>query len=100
MIHRTAHETVITLLQEKLKQEAANYPKRKFKEAIEKRRSILTEKAKKRQQELQKQGICSEIVREESFTTAEDDLAFRLYLMAHRIKFFNHTVSVEEINEE
>lgn len=99
MLHKTAHETVITLLQEKLRREAANYPKRKFKEAIEKRRDILNEKAKKRQQELQKQGICSEIVREEPFTTAEDDLAFRLYLMMHQKRLFDHTVSVEEIKE-
>lgn len=99
MLHKTAHAAVITRLQEKLRREAANYPKRKFKETIEKRRSILTEKARKRQRELQKQGICSEIVREEPFTTAEDDLAFRLYLMAHKKRLFDHTVSVEEIKE-
>ena len=54
------------------------------------------EKVKKRQAELEKQGIRAEILREEPFTIARDSLDYKLYLMIWKERRRNRVTEIEE----
>ena len=97
-LHQTKHARLIDLLTEKLKKEAANYPNRSFgKEADEKYQKLINQ-AKAEQQKLLRQGIQSEILREEPFVTAQDELDYKVYLMIWKRQGKNRGVDVRRIN--
>ena len=96
MLHRTKHRNIADLLTERLRQASAGYPRRFFGEDVEQRYQKTLEKVKKRQAELEKQGIRAEILREEPFTIARDSLDYKLYLMIWKEKRGDVVVEVEE----
>ena len=54
--------------------------------------------AKKEQAELYQQGIKSEVLREEPFVTAQDELDYKVYLMIYKWQGKNRGVNVRRIN--
>lgn len=97
-LHQTKHVRFIELLTEKLKQEAANYPNRSFGKEADERHQKLISQAKKEQAELYQQGIKSEVLREEPFVTAQDELDYKVYLMIYKWQGKNRGVNVRRIN--
>ena len=97
-LHQTKHVRFIELLTEKLKQEAANYPNRSFGKEADERHQRLISQAKKEQAELYQQGIKSEVLREEPFVTAQDELDYKVYLMIYKWQGKNRGVNVRRIN--
>lgn len=97
-LHQTKHVHFIELLTEKLKQEAANYPNRSFGKEADERHQKLISQAKKEQAELYQQGIKSEVLREEPFVTAQDELDYKVYLMIYKWQGKNRGVNVRRIN--
>ena len=97
-LHQTKHARFIELLTEKLKQEAANYPNRSFGKEADERHQKLISQAKKEQAELYQQGIKSEVLREEPFVTAQDELDYKVYLMIYKRQGKNRGVNVRRIN--
>ena len=96
MLHRTKHRNIADLLTERLRQASAGYPRRFFGEDVEQRYQKTLEKVKKRQVELEKQGIRAEILREEPFTIARDSLDYKLYLMIWKERKRNRVTEIEE----
>ena len=96
MLHRTKHRNIADLLTERLRQASAGYPRRFFGEDVEQRYQKTLEKLKKRQAELEKQGIRAEILREEPFTIACDSLDYKLYLMIWKERKRNRVTEIEE----
>ena len=96
MLHRTKHRNIADLLTERLRQASAGYPRRFFGEDVEQRYQKTLEKVKKRQAELEKQGIRAEILREEPFTIARDSLDYKLYLMIWKERKRNRVTEIEE----
>ena len=97
-LHQTKHVRFIELLTEKLKQEAANYPNRSFGKEADERHQKLISQAKKEQAELYQQGIKSEVLREEPFVIAQDELDYKVYLMIYKWQGKNRGVNVRRIN--
>ena len=97
-LHQTKHVRFIELLTEKLKQEAANYPNRSFGKEADERHQELISQAKKEQAELYQQGIKSEVLREEPFVIAQDELDNKVYLMIYKWQGKNRGVNVRRIN--
>lgn len=97
-LHQTKHVRFIELLTEKLKQEAANYPNRSFGKEADERHQKLISQAQKEQAELYQQGIKSEVLREEPFVTAQDELDYKVYLMIYKWQGKNRGVNVRRIN--
>lgn len=97
-LHQTKHVRFIELLTEKLKQEAANYPNRSFGKEADERHQELISQAKKEQAELYQQGIKSEVLREEPFVIAQDELDYKVYLMIYKWQGKNRGVNVRRIN--
>lgn len=95
-LHQTKHAKLVDLLTEKLKQEAATYPKRNFGKEVEEKHQKLYEQAKTEQERLNKQGIHSDILREEPFITAQDELDYKIYLMIWGKKHQNRIVEVKK----
>ena len=96
MLHRTKHRDIADLLTERLRQASAGYPRRFLGEDVEQRYQKTLEKVKKRQAELEKQGIRAEILREEPFTIARDSLDYKLYLMIWKEQKGNRVTEIEE----
>lgn len=97
MLHQTAHFKVVDLIAAKLAKETSTFPKREFDSEMEKRIHILYKKAELRQSELKKKGIRADILHEEPFTTAKDDLAYRVYLMLWKPGIVNQKITIEEV---
>ena len=53
---------------------------------------------KKEQAKLYQQGIKSEVLREEPFVTAQDELDYKVYLMIYKWQGKNRGVNVRRIN--
>mgnify|MGYP004593057233 FL=1 len=81
MLHCTECENVIDLLSRRLREAVQDYPRRSFGEATDNVVKRLEQQAEERRQELAAQGIRAEVLREEPFTIAQDNLEFHVYLM-------------------
>ena len=88
MLHRTECEEVVDLLSRRLREAVQDYPRRSFGKA--------TDNAIKRQ-ELAKRGIRAEVLREEPFTIAQDNLEFHVYLMIWETRGRDRRVRIETI---
>lgn len=97
MLHRVKHAGIVDLLTEKLRQESERYPIRQyhFDENTEKYYQKVFKKAEKRKKELESEGKQVMLVREEPFTTAQDSVEYKIYLMIWRIFLGNRTMEVE-----
>ena len=98
-LHQIKHARLVDLLTEKLKKEAANYPNRSFGKEADERHQKLIDQAKAEQEKLRQQGIKSEILREEPFVTAQDELDYKVYLMIYKTRGKNRSVDVRIFKE-
>ena len=96
MLHRTKHSGIVDLLTEKLQQVTAGYPRRFLGKELEQHYQNVLEKVKKRQAELEKQGIRADVLREEPFTIARDSLEYKVYLMKWKKRKGNRITEIEE----
>ena len=95
MLHRNAHAKVVDLLDEKLKEAVSVYKKRSFGEDMDQECLKLFHKVEKRQQQLQKEGKASVILREEPFEIAKDSIGYQVHLMIWEKKLLNRKVKIE-----
>ena len=94
MLHRNAHAELVDLLNKRLKEESAVYPRRSFGEEDQKYMALI-EKVKKRQEELKLQGRESVLLREEPFVNVKDGIDFQVHLMIWEKGIVNRKVVVE-----
>lgn len=95
MLHQTSHSRVIDLLTEQLAQSASQYPKRNFSESENQHISFLHHQAQDYQRKLLKQGISSDILKEEPFQYAKDDMVYKVHLMIWKKHGRNRTVEIQ-----
>lgn len=98
-LHQNRHAAVVDLLTSKIKKEAGNYPDRSFGEEADTRLNRLWVKAKKLQEKLAQEGIQTEVLREEPFTTARDSLDFQVFLMVWKKGGRNRQVEIRKLTE-
>ena len=96
MLHQTKHCKIVELLTERLRQASAVYPRRIFGEDMEQKYQNTLKRVEEHRAELEKQGICAEILREEPFTIARDSLDYKLYLMIWKEQKGNRVTEIEE----
>ena len=99
MLHRTDGADVIDLLAQRLREAVQDYPRRSFGEEADNMVKRLEQQAEERRQELAAQGIRAEVLREEPFTTAQDNLEFHVYLMIWETRGRERRVRIETIKE-
>ena len=97
MLHRTECEEVIDLLSRRLREAVQDYPRRSFGKATDNAIKRLEQQAEERRQELARQGIRAEVLREEPFTIAQDNLEFHVYLMIWETRGRDRRVRIETI---
>ncbi len=97
MLHRTECEDVVDLLSRRLREAVQDYPRRSFGKATDNAIKRLEQQAEERRQELARQGIRAEVLREEPFTNAQDNLEFHVYLMIWEIRGRDRRVRIETI---
>lgn len=96
MLHRTKHGAIVSLLTKKLQQATVDYPRRFFGEDMDQKYQRTLKTVKERQNELKRQGIRTDILKEEPFTIARDSLDYKLYLMIWKEKRGNRITETEE----
>lgn len=99
LLHRNTHAKTVDLLTQKLQKAASVYPSRTFGKAQQTRHLALELLARKRQKELEKRGIHSELLREEPFTTAQDSIEFKVHLMIWEKGILNRKTRIETWEE-
>lgn len=97
MLHRTECEDVVDLLSRRLREAVQDYPRRSFGKATDNAIKRLEQQAEERWQELARQGIRAEVLREEPFTIAQDNLEFHVYLMIWETRGRDRRVRIETI---
>ena len=97
MLHRKKHIKIVRILTKKLQKAASIYPVRSF--GIENDIQIqkCLEKVKQRKQELKKEGIKADIIREEPFVEAKDSVQYKIYLMKWKPQKGNYITEIEEV---
>lgn len=96
MLHRTECEDVIDLLSRRLREAVQDYPRRSFGEEADRNMAEMERQAERRKQELENRGIRADILREEPFTIAGDNLEFHVYLMIWETKGRDRRVRIEQ----
>ena len=96
MLHKTKHAAVVDRLTHKLQDATKEYKRRFPGEALEKGYREVLARVERRQEELKKQGIRADILREEPFTIARDSLDYKLYLMIWKERRGNRITEIEE----
>ena len=97
MLHRTECEDVVDLLSRRLREAVQDYPRRSFGKATDNAIKRLEQQAEEHRQELARQGIRAEVLREEPFTIAQDNLEFQVYLMIWKTRGRDRRVRIETI---
>lgn len=97
MLHRTECEEVVDLLSRRLREAVQDYPRRSFGKATDNAIKRLEQQAEERRQELARQGIRAEVLREEPFTIAQDNQEFHVYLMIWETRGRDRRVRIETI---
>ena len=97
MLHRTECEEVVDLLSRRLREAVQDYPRRSFGKTTDNAIKRLEQQAEERRQELARQGIRAEVLREEPFTIAQDNLEFHVYLMIWETRGRDRRVRIETI---
>lgn len=99
-LHRKKHQSLIWLLTDKIKKEASTYENRSFEAHTQEKMQRLLEKAQKLKDQLAEQGIRCEVLREEPFTTARDNLDFQIYLMVWKQVHRDMKVEIKRLEEK
>ena len=96
MLHRNRHSKVVDLIDREIQEASKKYPCRYFGRDIELKVRQTMNAVKERQNQLKEKGQQSVILREEPFTTAQDSIAYKIYLMIWKQGILNRKVVIEE----
>ena len=96
MLHRNRHSKVVDLIDREIQEASKKYPCRYFGRDIELKEHQTMNAVKERQNQLKEKGQQSVILREEPFTTAQDSIAYKIYLMIWKQGILNRKVVIEE----
>lgn len=96
MLHRNRHSKVVDLIDREIREASKKYPCRYFGRDIEFKVHQTMNAVKERQNQLKEKGQQSVILREEPFTTAQDSIAYKIYLMIWKQGILNRKVVIEE----
>ena len=96
MLHRNRHSKVVDLIDREIQEASKKYPCRYFGRDIELKVHQTMNAVKERQNQLKEKGQQSVILREEPFTTAQDSVAYKIYLMIWKQGILNRKVVIEE----
>lgn len=96
MLHRNRHSKVVDLIDREIQEASKKYPCRYFGRDIELKVHQTMNAVKERQNQLKEKGQQSVILREEPFTTAQDSIAYKIYLMIWKQGILNRKVIIEE----
>lgn len=96
MLHRNRHSKVVDLIDREIQEASKKYPCRYFGRDIEFKVHQTMNAVKERQNQLKEKGQQSVILREEPFTTAQDSIAYKIYLMIWKQGILNRKVVIEE----
>lgn len=96
MLHRNRHSKVVDLIDKEIREASKKYPCRYFGRDIELKVHQTIDAVKERQNQLKEKGQQSVILREEPFTTAQDSIAYKIYLMIWKQGILNRKVVIEE----
>ena len=99
MLHRTSCMNVVDLLDRCLRETVKKYPRRSFGKQADREFERLLSLAEKKKEELEKQGIRADVLREEPFTTAQDNLEVHVYLMIWETRGRDRQVRIETIEQ-
>ena len=96
MLHRNRHSKVVDLIDREIQEASKKYPCRYSGRDIELKVHQTMNAVKERQNQLKEKGQQSVILREEPFTTAQDSIAYKIYLMIWKQGILNRKVVIEE----
>lgn len=96
MLHRNRHSKVVDLIDREIQEASKKYPCRYFGRDIELKVHQTMNAVKERQNQLKEKGQQSVILREEPFTTAQDSIAYKIYLMIWKQGILTRKVVIEE----
>ena len=96
MLHRNRHSKVVDLIDREIQEASKKYPCRYFGRDIELKVHQTMNAVKERQNQLKENGQQSVILREEPFTTAQDSIVYKIYLMIWKKGILNRKVVIEE----
>ena len=96
MLHRNRHSKVVDLIDREIQEASKKYPCRYFGRDIELKVHQTMNAVKERQNQLKEKGQQSVILREEPFTTAQDSIVYKIYLMIWNQGILNRKVVIEE----
>ena len=96
MLHRNRHSKVVDLIDREIQEASKKYPCRYFGRDIELKVQQTMNAVKERQNQLKEKGQQSVILREEPFTTAQDSIVYKIYLMIWKQGILNRKVVIEE----
>ena len=99
ILHRTSCMNVVDLLDRCLRETVKKYPRRSFGKKADREFERLLSLAEKKKEELEKQGIRADVLREEPFTTAQDNLEVHVYLMIWETRGRARQVRIETIEQ-
>lgn len=96
MLHRNSHGRVVDMINEEIRVASKKYPRRNFGRDAECKIQETLYKVQRRQELLKNKGQQSIILREEPFSTAEDSIEYKIYLMIWKKGILNRKVLIEE----
>ena len=96
MLHRNSHGRVVDMINEEIRVASKKYPRRNFDRDAECKIQETLHKVQRRQELLKNKGQQSIILREEPFSTAEDSIEYKIYLMIWKKGILNRKVLIEE----
>lgn len=96
MLHRNSHGRVVDMINEEIRVASKKYPRRNFGRDAECKIQETLHKVQRRQELLKNKGQQSIILREEPFSTAEDSIEYKIYLMIWKKGILNRKVLIEE----
>lgn len=97
MLHQTNHQALVKLISREIHLGTKEYVKRRFGDEVDDEFNRRLKRAVKQQKKLAADGIKAVLYREEPFTTAKDNLEFRVYLMIDEKRGKNRNVRIVEV---
>lgn len=95
-LHQSRHFGFIQILTETIKKETEVYPHRSFGKETDAQIAERIKAAEKKRKELEQDGAYAEVLREDPFTTAQDQMEMKVYVLATRRGRINQRVEVFE----
>ena len=96
MLHRNSHSKIVDMIDKELREASQKYPHRYFGRDTDLKIHQTMKNVRERQKQLKEEGHRSVILREEPFTTAQDSIDYKIYLMIWKKGILNRKVIIEE----